>query len=487
MKRIIQPTRDATSVSSRLPLLLSLLLPLLLASIGAGIGCGGEPAAEASLPNVVLIIGDTFRADKLSSQGGPEGLTPYLDRMAAEGVRFEVARSHAPWTLPSTASLLTSLHPSEHGAGGRLPNFTQMGENVKTIAARFKASGYDTHAVVNVDFLDPRAFGVTRDFDEVDNVSYASNVDVRAADATTDAALAWLDQRGDSERPFFLMVHYFDPHCVYAPPELQRKRWAEPADRETDWTFGTRGEMEAIRAGELTPGEATLRRAEALYDGEIAYLDAQIGRLDDGILARTESDELVTVFTSDHGEEFYDHQGFEHGHTLFEELVRVPLIVRAPGRLAAGSVVTSAVRHIDVAPTLCELADIAIEAQYVGQSLVPLVGDAGAVDRGTLAHGNFWAKPLTSWTKDGWKLIELEAQGETQGESQRAALRLYHVKEDPLEGQDLAAEEPERLAAMVAELADVREGLRALKAGDRAELSAAMRAKLSGLGYGDGK
>lgn len=457
--------------------------PLLAAAALAGAsslicwlpGCG-DSSPRTHRPSVVLIIGDTFRADKLSGQGGPEGLTPYLDRMAADGVRFEVARSHAPWTLPSTASLLTSLHPLEHGAGGRLPTFTKLSADASTIAARFKESGYDTHAIINVDFLEPERYGVTRDFDTVDNVSYESNVKVRPADVTTDAALAWIDQRTDSDKPFFLMVHYFDPHCVYAPPELQRKRWARPEDRETNWTFGTREEMIAIRSGEMTPDEATLRRASALYDGEIAYLDAQIGRLDDGLRARVPADQLVTVFTSDHGEEFYDHEGFEHGHTLFEELVRVPLIVRAAGRLPARMTVESAVRHIDVAPTLCELADIALDEQYVGQSLVPLAtsNDSAAAGRGTLAHGNFWSDALTSWTKDEWKLIEVEGQ----------APRLYHVAKDPLELTDVAGTEPDRLAAMQSELAAVREGLRALQSGEEANVDEKVRDQLKSLGYG---
>ncbi len=441
------------------------------------VACGGSTGAPEDRPNVVLIIGDTFRADKMSSQGGPKGLTPYLDRMAAAGVRFETARAHAPWTLPSTASLLTSLHPAEHGAGGRVPKFTKMGPDVRTIADRFKSAGYDTHAIVNVYFLDPRTMEVTRDFDSVDTVTYQSNVDVRAADVTTDAALEWVQQRGDSDKPFFLMVHYFDPHCVYAPPPLQRSQWAEPADQSSDWTYGTRQQMEEIRAGRLIPDEVTLRRAEALYDGEIAYLDGQIGRLDDGVQALVARDDLITIFTSDHGEEFYDHKGFEHGHTLFEELVRVPLIVRAPGRLSAGAVVTGDVRHIDVAPTLCELADIATDEQYVGQSLVPLVDgldSSTSPPRGTFAHGNFWARPLTSWTMDGWKLIVVDGEEP----------RLYHVAEDALERNDLAASELDRLAAMKAQLAAVQAGLKAMKSGGEAELGAEVLAKLKGLGYG---
>ncbi len=439
-------------------------------------GCGGAGSESgAAKPNVILIIGDTFRADRLTGPGQLQALTPYLDRMSVEGVRFEVARSHAPWTLPSTASLLTSLHPLEHGAGGRLPAITSLSEDASTIAARFKESGYDTHAIVNVHFLDPRTYGVTRDFASVDNVSFQSNVDVRPADVTTDAALAWLDQREDKDKPFFLMVHYFDPHCVYAPPEIQRREWAKPEDRLTDWTFGTRDEMVAIRNGDLVPDKATLQRAAALYNGEIAYLDGQIGRLDDGLRMRVSGDELITVFTSDHGEEFFDHEGFEHGHTLFEELVRVPLIIRAPGRLPASKRIGYAVRHIDVAPTLCELADIALDEQYVGESLVPLVtGDPESKEgRGTLAHGNFWAEPLTSWTKGGWKLIEVEGQ----------APRLYHVLKDARERSDVASSEPEKLAVMQAELAAVLEGMSALKNGEAVDLDAKMLEVHRALGY----
>ncbi|MEM8713005.1 MAG: sulfatase [Planctomycetota bacterium] len=457
------------------------------AAVALLVGCSGggdestgrTSGAAAERPNVVLLIGDTFRADKLSSQGGRPGLTPFLDALAAEGARFEKARSHAPWTLPSTASLLTSLHPLEHGAGGRVPNFTKLSEDVSTIAARFRESGYDTHAVVNVHFLDPRAFGVTRDFESVDNVSFESNVDVRPADATTTAALKWLDAREDSSRPFFLLVHYFDPHCVYAPPELQRKAWALPEDRESAWTFGTREQMIQIRRGDLVADEETLRRAEALYDGEIAYLDAQLARLNDGLLARVRPDRLVTVFTSDHGEEFYDHEGFEHGHTLFDELVRVPLLIRAHGRVPAGAVVPHPVRHIDVAPTLCELADIALDEQYMGQSLLPLAAapDEVHTDRGTLAHGNFWTTPLSSWTRDGWKLLEIERP------DAEVEYRLYHVAADPLELVNVAGREPERLAEMRTELETVRIGLRALQSGEAAALSERERERLRGLGY----
>jgi arylsulfatase A-like enzyme len=444
-----------------------------LALLGALLltACGGEDQR----PSVVMVVGDTLRADKLSCMGGPEGLTPYLDRIAAQGVRFDQARSHAPWTLPSTASMLTSLHPEEHGAGGRLGRFTKLDAEVQTVVKTFRDQGYRTHAIVNVLFLDPERFGVTRDFETVDQQVFETNVDVRAADATTRAALDWIEANGD-DGPFFLLVHYFDPHCVYAPPRAFRERWAEPGDREGEWTFGTRPQMVAIREGELSPAAATIRRAEALYNGEVSYLDAQIGRLDDGLAARGERDDLVLVVTADHGEEFLEHGGFEHGHTLYDELVRVPMVIRAPGQLAP-AVVETPVRHIDLAPTLCELCDLPLPEQFLGRSLVSLAGGEAGAPRPTLAHGNMWARPQTSWTSGGWKLIVRDG----------VAPELYEVATDPAEQRDLAGSRPEELARLQAELEAVERGMGALKRGEEASLDPRTREVLNGLGYGGGR
>lgn len=443
-----------------------------LAGALLAVACGGDEPR----PSVVMVVGDTLRADKLSCMGGPAGLTPYLDRIAAAGVRFDQARSHAPWTLPSTASMLTSLHPEEHGAGGRLGRFTKLDAEVQTVVRSFRDQGYRTHAIVNVLFLDPERFGVTRDFETVDQQVFETNVDVRAADATTRAALDWIDANGD-DGPFFLLVHYFDPHCVYAPPLAFRERWAEPGDQQGEWTFGTRPQMVAIREGELSPAAATIRRAEALYNGEVSYLDAQIGRLDDGLAARGERDELVLVVTADHGEEFLEHGGFEHGHTLYDELVRVPMLIRAPARLAP-AVVEAPVRHIDLAPTLCELCNVPVPGQFVGRSLVPLAsGEPEGERRPTLAHGNMWARPQTSWTSAGWKLIVREG----------ADPELYEVIADPAEQRDLAGARPEELARLLAELEAVEAGMSALKRGEEASLDPSTREVLNGLGYGGGE
>lgn len=443
---------------------------LWLLAAAALCGCNGGDRAER--PSVILVICDTLRGDALSSAGGPEGLTPYVDRIAERSVRFEQARGHAPWTLPSIASILSSLHPEEHGAGGQVGSFRRMADGVTTLARSYRDAGYRTHAVVNVTFLDPELFGVTRDFETVDNKSFESNVEVRAARATTDAALKWIEDQ-DADEPFFLLVHYFDPHCVYAPPSAFRERWAAPQDQSTNWTFGTREQMIAIRSGQLDPTGDTIQRARKLYDGEVAYFDAQVGRLMDRVGEMRPSEETILALTADHGEEFHDHRGFEHGHTLFDELVHLPMMLHAPGRLEP-AVIDAPARHIDLAPTLLELCDLPVPAQFVGRSLMPLVRGEDEPQRGTLAHGNFWRDPLTSWVSGGWKLIEQEG----------AEPLLFHLESDPGEQRNRAGDAPEQLERLRSELEAVLAGMAALRSGASAELDAATRARLEALGYG---
>lgn len=432
---------------------------LLLSACG-----GGTPAA----PNVLFIVADTLRADRLGCYGSDAGLTPYLDQLAAQGLRFSDASSHAPWTLPSIASMLTSLHPAEHGAGGRLGGFKLMDPGVTTLPAVFKARGWRTHAIANVAFLG-EDFGTTRDFETLDIVAPKSNLEMRVAWATTQAALDWLDKRG--ERPFFLFVHYFDPHAVYAPPSPFRERFAPGVDES--FVFGTRQQMMDLRAGRLNVPEGVIRRAERLYNGEVAYMDAQIGRLLDGLNARGLDESTVVLMTADHGEEFLDHGGYEHGHTLYRELIHVPLILRYPGRISPG-VNTMSVAHVDLAPTLCELADIAPPEQFLGRSL--LASPTGASDsepRPILAHGNMWGEPLTSWRKGRYELI-VGAGGREE---------LYDLESDPRQERDLAQEMPERVTELRLGLDRVQLALEALHRGQTLDLAPEVLESLKEFGY----
>jgi arylsulfatase A-like enzyme len=232
-----------------------------------------------------------------------------------------------------------------------------------------------------------------------------------------------------------------------------------------------------LRRNELAVEPETIERAERLYDGEVAYTDAQIGTLLDALGDLGLEESTLVVFTSDHGEEFLDHGGFEHGHTLYAELTRVPLMLRLPGVLEPRRVAASA-RHVDVSPTLCELAGIEPPAGFAGRSLLELTrGEAGA-DRPVLAHGNLWGPPLTSWRQGEYKLI-------LGSEAEGAPPELYRWVADPGEGEDLAPSRRDLVARLRENLAAFEGRMTQPPAQGTAgvELSPETRRQLERLGY----
>jgi len=438
----------------------------------AGCSKNKDETKSKPKPNVLLILVDTLRADKLGCYGSKLDATPSIDALASEGVRFENAYSHAPWTLPSTASLLTSLYPPEHGAGGRVPQFKKLRPTVRTVAQVFKDAGYATASVVNVDFL-TKPFGLTRGFDHVDFEVYPSNVKMRNAERTTDAAIDWLKQSKNS--PFFLMVHYFDPHLVYDPPDAYRRRFASLPDRnDHSWVFGTRPQMVRQRMGKVTFNEAQIRRAEKLYNGEVAYTDHEVGRLLDALDRMKLKSSTIVVFTADHGEEFLDHGGFAHGHTLYNELVHIPLIIRFAGRLETKTI-AAPVRHVDVAPTLCRLVGIEPDPAFRGRSLVGLVDGTEHRDRAVLFYGSFWGQPLWGWLQGHFKLI-LTPDGQD---------KLFDLITDPGETHDISATSPDRAQRMKENLRLARENMMAHVNGESSavKLTEPQKQRLRSLGY----
>jgi len=432
----------------------------------AVLGCSGEPRPER--PDVVWIVVDTLRADRLGAYGSGRGLTPNLDRFCSASVTFTDAEAHAPWTLPSIASMLTSRLPPEHGAGGHLDarlraRFSALAPEARTLPEVFAEHGYRTAAITNVTFLTPE-FGVVQGIEDLDARAFDSNLDVRDATATTDAALRRL---ADGRDPLLLFVHYFDPHALYDPPPAERARFA--AGVPPGFRFGTRADMAALRRGALELDPPTLEHAERLYDAEVAYVDRELGRLLEALDARTDT---IVVVTSDHGEEFGDHGGFEHGHTVYRELLHVPLAIAAP-KLAPRRV-TAPVGLIDVAPTLVELSGLPYEPAFAGHSLVPLARGAPSEPRALFAEGNMWGPKKTSLRVGDWKLISSDEPG--------ARPELYALSTDPAEVRDVASDELERLEALEDQLAALRRSF-ARKRGERAELDDDTRAKLAELGY----
>lgn len=452
-------------MSSRTP-----LLALPCAFLLAVAACGPPGSASDPRPDVVWIVVDTLRADRVGAFGSERGLTPRLDRFCASGVTFTDAQAHAPWTLPSIASMLTSRLPPEHGAGGFLgpdlrAHFEALGPEARTLQEVLAERGWESAAITNVTFL-TEAFGVVQAFDELDAQAFESNLEVRSAGKTTDAALRWLAARDERAPPGFLFVHYFDPHAVYDPPAAERARFAP--DVPDDFRFGTREDLARLRRGRLELEPAVVARAERLYDAEVAYVDRELGRLLDALSARPAT---IVVWTSDHGEEFLDHGGFEHGHTVYGELLHVPLAIAAPGLDPAR--VDAPVGLIDVAPTVLELAGLPSEPAFLGRSLVPAIGGDDA-PRALYAEGNMWGPKKTSLRLGSWKLVTSDRPG--------AAPELYALDRDPAETEDLARRELARVEELEDQLAALRRSFEVTR-GERTELDPAARRALEQLGY----
>ena len=308
------------------------LLPLVV--IACGTRAPFSTGSAASF-NVVLITLDTTRADRLGAYGYESAETPNLDRLAREGILFADAVSPAPITLVAHASILTGLDPDHHGV--RHNGQYRLDPSQVTLAEVLRENNYETAAFVSGFVLDTR-YGLSQGFDRYDDRTEPlpgqpfSGLGERNAEATTDAALEWLGGRNES-RPFFLWVHYYDPHTEYKPPEAYASRFP------------------------TSP-----------YDGEIAYMDAQIGRL----VAELEKtgNELLVVVAGDHGESFGEHS--EHGHSrfLYESTQRVPLFLWSPGSLLTPQVVDgTAVGLVDIFPTVLDVLGIAGDWRTDGGSL----------------------------------------------------------------------------------------------------------------------
>jgi choline-sulfatase len=419
--------------------LLRALTPILLLA-----GCHRQrPAAvSAGRPNVLLVTIDTLRADHLGCYGHAGAATPTLDALSARGVRFLTAIAQVPLTGPSHASILTGRTPLGHGFrdnGGYV-----IPAEAKTAAEDFRQAGYRTAAFVSGFPLD-RRFGFDRGFDAYDDHLPKGNDPRRTpyverlADATTDAALRWLHSPvpAGAAASFFLWVHYYDPHAPYEPP---------------------------------APLAARFRAAP--YDGEIAFVDAQLARLlrgleEKGALART-----VVLLTGDHGEALGEHGEDTHGLFVYDATLKVPWIMVGPG-LPAGSTATTVARSIDVLPTLLDYAGLPPAAGVEGRSLRPAaegeeMSDAPAYAETLYPEREFGWAALHAWRTSKFKLIEAPRP------------ELYDLEAD-------AAETANRVAAQPARVEELRQKLQAVLSRPAPAAAASVdpetAAKLGALGY----
>ena len=315
-------------------------------------------------PNLLLVSVDTLRADRLSCYGGAADAGIAICALGERGVRYAWAFSTAPSTAPSVASILTSRYPSFHGVTELFA--TTLAPEQRTVAEELAAAGYDTAAVVSNPVLAPeRQLGQGFAVYDAEMTRHERNrpqLVERAAKDTTDAALAWLAQ---AKEPWFLWVHYQDPHGPYEPPNAPPVRDA-PGARRLPLLEDNSGRG-GIPAYQRLPGVFGTETYEARYRAELDYLDPELSRL--FRVAAASQRKLGVLLTADHGEAFgEDGYWFAHGHSLGLEQIHVPLLWRPPEG-GAGLVITSPVSNLDVAPTLLAAAGVAPPREFQGRPL----------------------------------------------------------------------------------------------------------------------
>ncbi len=413
------------------------------AALMALLAAAGCPGSTPSARNVLLITLDTLRADRVGSYGSDRGLTPRLDALAAEGVRFANAFSPVPLTGPSHASMLTGRYPITHGLRN---NGTMVLAEEEVLASEvLHERGFRTAAIVSALVLSSE-FGIDQGFDlyyeeGIKGTKAGSGLwfNHRPGDQSVDRALTWL--RASSDRPFFLWVHLFDPHDPYMPPP--------PFDA-------------------LYPGRP--------YDGEVAFTDAQVGRLLDALREMGLYDDTLIIAAADHGEGLGDHMEPYHAIFAYDTTLKVPLIMRVPGG-SRGRVVEDLVSLLDVGPTILDGLGMPIPEGAQGSSLIGAAAGETIADRPlfletimpTTSYG--WAT-VRALVKPSWKLIDLPVP------------ELYDTTADPREQENLHDREPDRAAEIRSEYRLLVDGLEATaRRVENVAVDDATRDALLSLGY----
>jgi arylsulfatase A-like enzyme len=452
---------------------------------------------------VILLTVDTLRADVLSCYGSEEVSTPNIDQLAKDGVLFTNAISPAPWTLPSFSSIMTGLSPLVHKT---TKVNSQLPDNLSTLAERMRDSGYLTVAIVDNGFLSPHS-NISQGFLEYNffpRYSIGSSVGVKLLEQffpkkfkletttteLTQEAVDWIASNRDKD--FFLWLHYYDPHVPYSPPSEFLPEGDAPArigNRFSD-PFG-------IRSGNFAPSPIEKKWIRDLYLGEVRYVDDSIGKFLDSLKKLGLYDESLIVFTSDHGEEFWEHGGYEHGHSLFNEVIRVPLIIKLPNSMtsramdhnerptismAASGKIDETVTTQSIMPTILDISGIEYDADYLSSgSLGPLLKNSNNhIQEPIISAGLLYFEDQESVTFNGSKYIRFM---ETNREI------LYDLIRDPGERISVLNSSPqkaERARNILRKHTRVAEKIRennGIVSGKGVEFDQGTKEKLKSLGY----
>jgi len=400
--------------------------------------CAGqsEQAQAPRVTNVLVLLVDTLRADRLAAYNDRTRVDgPSLARLARSSVVFERALAPESWTKPSVASLLTGLHPDTHAVQS---HSSALPRSVPVAAEVFGREGMETAAFVGNGYISEpygfaRGWSTWRTFSGVDRAN--------SADRIADAVGRWLRKR-PREVPFFAYVHMIDPHAPYAAPGRSRYRYQSWPYSGPVRPLQTANLLRDFGAGRVYVTPKDVRRLEELYDAEVSFVDHYVGRVVQSLASAGILDETLVVVTADHGEAFFERGRLGHGHSVHEELVHVPLVVRNPGASPRGRVADD-VSLVDLLPTFCEVLGAACPAGVEGRSLAPFLSRPRCSSPTAVA--------FTSSEAAGQRAARA---GRFKALYQGWAPSLFDLSEDPAESSDVRSDHPIAAAALRDALGD---------------------------------
>jgi arylsulfatase A-like enzyme len=506
---VLVAVRKRATLFTRIAIVLALLILLLVMK---GIWSirrdrGGDVqsvSAGGEVPlSVLLITMDTQRADFLRIYGDTLTLTPALDSLAAGGTVFLDASAQVPMTLPSHVSILTSTYPSVHGIRTNAEPRKLPG-SMRTVTEILREQGYRTGAFVSAFVLSSfteasRGFEVYDDQFEDKGLHYLARIKPRPtlveamewagitlsrhferrAEATTTRAIRWLD-RVPRDEPFFLWVHYFDPHSYYAPPAPYDGLYTDtltPADGTAEAVMEVARTYFPKQGDHVELGPDALLAVRALYRGETSYMDHHIGRLIGRLRETGRLERTLIVATADHGETLGEHDTLGHSMWVYRPILHVPLLFWCPGRVPAGVVRREVVQSIDIMPTILDILGIPPPGQVQGRSLVPFF--TGEETPSLSAYFETFKPEPQERRMVGYRLGPWKYVYTPWGEEEY----LFHLGRDPGETENLVGEEPE-IAARLRERADaIMNAGESLERGEAIEMTPEGLEALRALGY----